>query len=218
MGKTTLAWNSALALARKKKRVLLLDADFGLANLDTLLGIKAKHTLADVVYGDKEMADITVDCAPGIKLIPAASGRLDMAQLSLQQQAIIIRGMHALPFEFDVFMIDTASGLSHSMLNMVYASEHVVVVLTDEPTSLVDTYALIKLLAGHYKIEHFRVVMNMVHDTTSGQLIFNKLRQMTDLFLEVCVELVAMIPFDEHVRRSHRYRQSIYDAYPAAPA
>ncbi len=216
VGKTSLSFNTAVALAQQGRSVLLLDADFGLANLDVMLGVRVKQNLSHVIAGQAELKEIIYEGVHGIKLIPAASGRLDMAQLSIQQQASIIHAVNDLEIDFDTLIIDTAAGLSSSMFNLTSASQHVVIVMTDEPTSLTDAYALVKLLHRHYQVSHFKVVMNMAKDLASGMDTFMKLRKVSDTFLDVTLDLIATVPFDEHVRQSIRRQKSVIDLYPSA--
>jgi len=146
VGKTNLSINLSIALAELRRRVVLLDADLGLANVDVLLGLKAQYNLADVLDGSKRLQDVMLNGPAGIKVVPASSGVQQMTSLSPQEHAALIYAFNELADQLDVLMIDTAAGISDTVLSFVQAAQEVIIVVCDEPSSITDAYALMKLL------------------------------------------------------------------------
>ena len=141
-----------------------------------------------------------------------------MTELSPTQHAGLIRAFSELRSQVDVLIVDTAAGISDMVLSFARASQDILVVVCDEPTSLTDAYALIKILNRDYGVFRFKIVANMVRDVREGQELFSKLSKVTGRFLDVALELVATVPFDENIRRAVRKQSAIVDAFPASPA
>ncbi len=218
VGKTNTSLNTAVALGQQGKRVLVLDADLGLANVDVMLGLRVKQNLSHVLSGDCNLEDILIDGPSGIKIIPATSGSGSMVDLTPSEHAGLIRAFSELQTEFDVLIVDTAAGISDMVLSFTRAAQEILLVVCDEPTSLTDCYALMKLLSRDHGVFKFKVVANMVRTANEGQQLFSKLTKVTDRFLDVSSELVAVIPFDENMRKSVRQQKVIVEAYPQSPA
>jgi flagellar biosynthesis protein FlhG len=218
VGKTNVSLNTAISLAKLGKRVLVLDADLGLANVDVMLGLRVKRNLSHVLSGECELDDIIIQGPAGINLIPATSGTQSMVDLTPSEHAGLIRAFSDMRTKFDVLIVDTAAGISDMVLSFCRASQDVLLVVCDEPTSITDCYALMKLLSRDHGIFKFKVVANMVRSPREGQQLFAKLSKVSDRFLDVALELVAVIPFDENIRKSVRKQQAIVEAYPDSPA
>lgn len=218
VGKSNVSVNTAIALAEQGKRVVLLDADLGLANLDILLGLSVNKNLADVLAGTATLAEIMVDGPSGIKIIPASSGTQQMANLGEQEHAGIITAFSELANYMDVLIVDTAAGISRTVTSFVRATQEVLVVVTDEPTSVTDAYALIKVLERDCRMTRFRIVANMVKTPKEGQMLFNKLATVTDRFLDVTLQYCGSIPMDESVRKSVQRQKAVLEAYPRSKA
>lgn len=218
VGKTNITLNTAIAMAKQGKRVMVLDADLGLANVDVMLGLRVEKNLSHVLSGECTLDDVLVTGPHGIKIAPATSGSQSMAELSPTQHAGLIRAFSELRTPIDVLIVDTAAGISDMVLSFSKASQDIMVVVCDEPTSLTDAYALIKILNREHGVFRFKVVANMVRDVREGQELFSKLSKVTGRFLDVALELVATVPFDENIRRAVRKQTSIVDAYPSSPA
>jgi len=165
VGKTNVSVNLALALADLGRRVMLMDADLGLANVDVLLGLSAKRTLEDVISGECELRDVLLQGPGGIRIVPAASGIQSMVQLSPMQHAGLIQAFSDISDNLDVLIIDTAAGIGDGVVSFVRAAQEVLVVVCDEPTSITDAYALIKLLNRDHGMNRFRVLANMATST-----------------------------------------------------
>ncbi len=218
VGKTNVSLNTAVSLAKLGKRVLVLDADLGLANVDVMLGLRVQRNLSHVLSGECELDDIIIKGPAGMNIIPATSGTQSMVDLTPSEHAGLIRAFSDMQTKFDVLIVDTAAGISDMVLSFCRASQDVLLVVCDEPTSITDCYALMKLLSRDHGLFKFKVVANMVRSAKEGQQLFAKLSKVSDRFLDVALELVAVIPFDENIRKSVRKQQAIVEAYPDSPA
>lgn len=218
VGKTNVSLNTAIALGQLGQRVLVLDADLGLANVDVMLGLRVKRNLSHVLSGECELDDIIIEGPAGINIIPATSGSQSMVDLTPAEHAGLIRAFSDMNTKFDVLIVDTAAGISDMVLSFCRASQDVMLVVCDEPTSITDCYALMKLLSRDHGVFKFKVVANMVRTPREGQQLFGKLSKVTDRFLDVALELVAVIPFDENIRNAVRKQKAIVEAYPQSPA
>lgn len=218
VGKTNVSLNLAANLAQQGKRTLILDADLGLANVDVMLGLRVQKNLSHVLSGECELDDIIVEGPLGISIIPATSGSQSMVELDPAQHAGLIRAFSEMRHEFDILIVDTAAGISDMVVSFARASQDVIAVVCDEPASITDAYALIKLLSREHGVFRVKIVANMVRNMREGQELFAKLSRVTDRFLDVALELVATIPFDENVRRSVRKQKLITELFPQSPA
>jgi flagellar biosynthesis protein FlhG len=218
VGKSNIAVNLSIALAEMHRRVVLLDADLGLANVDVLLGLKATHTLADVLAGTHTLAEVLVKGPAGLKIVPASSGVQRMAELSTSEHAGLIHAFNELSDQVDVLMIDTAAGISDTVVSFVRAANEVIVVVCDEPSSITDAYALIKLLSKEHGLERFRVIANMTRNALEGTSMFNKLNTVCERFLDVTLQFVGQIPFDESVRDAVRKQKALLEFAPTSKA
>ena len=217
-GKTTIAVNLATALAKAGRRVLLLDGDLGLASVDVLLGLTPTHTLEQVVSGEARLEEIVLRTADGVSVIPAASGVARMAQLDAAGHAAIVRGFAALPGDHEFLVIDTAPGLHASVLDFCQAAQQQLIVLRNEPASLTDAYALIKVLSRERHVKSFRVLVNMTRDGAEAQNLFLRLQRVTDRYLEVALDYAGEIPDDGDVPQAVRAQRTVLAAYPTGPA
>ncbi len=218
VGKSNVAVNLSIALAELRRRVVLLDADLGLANVDVLLGIKATHTLADVLAGTHSLREVLVTGPAGLRIVPASSGVQRMAELSASEHAGLINAFNELSDQVDVLVIDTAAGISDTVVSFVRAANEVIVVVCDEPSSITDAYALIKLLNKEYGMQRFRVVANMTRTPQEGLSMFNKLNGVCERFLDVTLQFVGQVPFDENVRKAVQKQKAILEFAPNSKA
>lgn len=218
VGKSNISVNLSLCLSQMGRRVVLMDADLGLANIDVLLGIKADKTIADVLSGQCELRDILINGPGGIRIVPAASGVQHMASLGAQQHGAMIQSFSDISSQLDVLMIDTAAGISDTVVSFVRAAQEVIVVVCDEPSSITDAYALIKLLNKEYGLNRIRVVANMVSTTREGQHLFAKLSGVCERFLDVTMQYVGAVPFDENVRKAVQKQKAFVDFAPRCKA
>lgn len=200
VGKTNVSVNLGIALSKLGNRVLLMDADMGLANVDIMLGLQTKYNLSHVLDGEKTLKEVMVDAPGGLKIIPAASGVKRMAQLSPMENAGIINAFSELDGILDVLMIDTAAGIADSVVSFCRASQEVIVVVNDEPASMTDAYALIKVLSREYNLSNFKLLANMVRSDKHGRMLYEKFSQVCEQFLDVSIDYLGTVPFDYDLR------------------
>ena len=218
VGKSNVSINLSVCLAGMGRRVALLDADLGLANIDVLLGLRPKKNLEDVLSGECSLNDIMLTGPGGIRIIPASSGTQRMTMLGAMEHAGLIHAFSEISNQIDVLVIDTAAGISDSVVSFVRASQEVLVVVCDEPSSITDAYALIKLLNKDYGVDRFRVVANMTRSVREGRNLYNKLTQVTDRFLDVALQYVGNIPFDDSVRKAVQRQKPVVEMAPRSKA
>ncbi len=218
VGKSNISVNLSIALAEMQRRVVLLDADLGLANVDVLLGVKATHTLADVLAGTHSLRDVLVTGPGGLRIVPASSGVQRMAALSPAEHAGLIHAFNELSDQVDILVIDTAAGISDTVVSFVRAANEVIIVVCDEPSSITDAYALIKLLNKDYGMQRFRVVANMTRTPQEGTLMFNKLNGVCERFLDVSLQYLGQVPFDENVRKAVQKQKALLEFAPSSKA
>ncbi|WP_367605688.1 MinD/ParA family protein [Legionella sp. W05-934-2] len=218
VGKSNVSVNLAVALAKKGNKVLLLDADLGLANIDIMLGLHARNNLSHVMEGKCVLNDIILKGPEGIQVVPASSGTEYMTQLSPMEHAGIIDAFNEITDDLDYMIIDTAAGISDTVLSFTRSAQELIVVVCDEPTSLTDAYALIKVMRKRYEWQNFHILANMVRKEKDGQILFNKLYRVADQFLDVNIDYLGAIPFDEHIHDAVKKQQPILLSYPDSPA
>lgn len=218
VGKTNVSVNMSLALGEMGQRVVLMDADLGLANVDVLLGVKAEKNISDVLSGDCSLKDLLINVDDNVRIVPAASGTQEMTSLSVHEHSELIHAFSEIGDDLDVLVIDTAAGISDAVVSFVKAAQDVIVVVCDEPTSITDAYALMKLLNRDYNMTRFRVLANMVRSEQEGRNMFNKLLTVTDRFLDVTLQYLGSIPYDESVRKGVRKQRAVLKAFPSSKA
>lgn len=218
VGKTNIATNIAIALAQQSRNVMLLDADVSLANVDVLLGLQPRFNLSHVVSGDVDLASTIVDGPKGIRVVPASSGNFAMTNLLQTDHATIINAFSDLTDQPDTLVVDTASGISDNVARYLKAAQEAVIVVCDEPSSITDAYALIKVFSRNHGISHFHIVTNQTPNRHAGEQLFSKIRRVTDLYLDVVLRHLGNVPDDNYLRRSVQEQRAVVDAYPKSPA
>lgn len=218
VGKTNIAVNLSVGLALMGQHVMLFDADLGLANADILLGLRPTRTLHDLVAGRVEDLDeILVEGPGGLKLVPSASGIGAMANLTPAEHAGLIRAFSAYDKPLDVLVVDTAAGVQDSVTSFCRAVQAVFIVVCDEPASLTDAYALIKVLHQEHGLRRFRIIANMVRDHESGRRLVQKLSAVCAQYLpDVLLDAAAMVPMDDQLRRAVQRRGPVVTLYPGS--
>jgi len=217
VGKTTVVTNLAVAMARRGKRVIVLDADLGLANIDVLLGLNPSYTLLHVLSGERQLTEVTVTGPAGIRIIPAATGIEELTRLTTRERLLLLEQIEALDGQFDVLLIDTAAGISSNVLYFNMAAHEVIVLVTPEPTSLTDAYALMKLLATRHSVRRFSVLVNQAAGDGEARRTYAQLARVAERFIGVSLDYVGSIPFDDAVRRSVREQVPVVERAPASP-
>ncbi len=222
VGKTNLSVNLAVELAKRGKRVVLLDADLGLANVDVLLGLTPQKNLFHLFHEGANIRDILFPTPYGFSILPASSGMSEMLSLDTGQKLELLEAVDALEKEVDFMLVDTGAGINDNVLYFNLAAQERLVVLTPEPTSLTDAYALIKVLKTTHGVEHFKIIINMAQDMRMAKDVFSRLYQACEHFLSnVSLDLVGIVPRDITVRHSVVHQLPICvnnDKCPAAVA
>ena len=218
VGKTSVSVNLATSLQNAGQRTLLLDTDLGLANVDVMLGLSPRFTLADVFAGRCELADTLLEGPNGLLVVPAASGKRHMTELTPAQHIGLVHAFSQLDVPIDVMIIDNAAGISDSVLTFCQAAQDVIVVVCDEPASVTDAYALIKVLSRERGVTRVQVLANQVGHPSEGRQLYDKLERVTSKFLDVTLNYLGAIPRDEWLRRAIQRQEAVVDAFPAAPA
>ncbi len=218
VGKTNVAVNMGASLASLGKRVFLFDADFGLSNVDVVLGLKPRFTIANVLNNECSLDDVIQTGPFGLQIIPGASGIQELVQLQAKEYAGLIHSFNSLMGKLDTLIIDTAAGISDSVVRFAIASQEIIIVVCDEPASLADSYALIKILHKTYGVQRFRIVVNMSSSLYEAKKLFAKLTNVTDKFLSVVLHFLGWIPEDELVRKAIRQQRAVVEAYPSCKA
>jgi flagellar biosynthesis protein FlhG len=218
VGKTHTVVNTAIALASKGYSVLVLDADLGLANVDILLGVSPRGTLHDVLRGKCSLDDILIQGPGGIVIIPAASGIEDALNLSAADKMLLLSEVERIAHHYDFLLIDTPAGIGSDVMYFNSAASEVVCVINGEPTSLTDSYALMKVLNASYGEKSFWIVVNDVPNEAEAQLAFNSLTNAVQRFLRVETKLLGWVQSDSVVRQSVMDRTPIAFAHPSSRA
>ncbi len=214
VGKTNVTVNLGVALAQQGKQVLLMDADLGLANIDVMLGVHPQYNLLHVLDGSKTLQEIIVEGPAGMKIIPAASGIQKMAELSPAEHAGMIQAFSELEQHIDILLIDSAAGIADSVISFTRAAQEVIVVVCDEPASITDAYALIKLLSRDYQLDHFHIIANMTRSVQEGRELFNKISMVCERFLDVNLDFMGIVPFDEDLRLAVKKQHAVVEFRP----
>ncbi len=218
VGKTTLISNLALALAAQGNRVLVLDGDLGMANVDVMFGLRVTRTLEAVLAGECELPDIIVEVAPNVFLIPGGSGVYGLQNLSIHQKKMLLDQVSELNDRYDYMLIDTASGIDDNVLYLNSAAQETLVVVTAEPASLTDAYALIKVLNKKLNEQKFSIVANMVQDESEALAIYRRLSDVANRFLCVSLDYKGFIPNDSNLRLATKAQQLVVRSQPRAPS
>ncbi|MES9942844.1 MAG: MinD/ParA family protein [Candidatus Thiodiazotropha sp. 6PLUC2] len=214
VGKTNISANLGIALSEMGRRVMLLDADMGLANLDVVLGLHAKLNLSHVMRGEASLEDIIVTGPKGLRVVPGASGIQHMAEMSPAENAGLIHAFSELANDVDILLIDTAAGISDLVISFSRAAQEQIVVVCDEPASITDAYAIIKLLNREHGISRFRILANMVKTVQEGRDLYNKMCRVTDQYLDVMLSYMGSIPYDEQLRKAVKSQKPVVEAFP----
>ncbi|NWF54447.1 MAG: MinD/ParA family protein [Syntrophaceae bacterium] len=217
VGKTNVVANLAFAFTRLGRKVLVFDADLGLANIDVLLGLTPKYNIQHLLNREKGVFDILTPGPGGMAVLPASSGVLELVDLDESQKLFLLDELDLLAETVDILLIDTGAGISSNVLYFNLAAEESIVVVTPEPTSITDAYALIKVLASKYKKDGFTLLVNSARNAQEAKETFGKISRAVDRFLGgVSVDYLGFVPFDEKVPQAVRSQRPVLEAYPQA--
>ncbi|WP_425600427.1 MinD/ParA family protein, partial [Fulvimonas soli] len=216
VGKTTVAVNLGMALAMAGHDTMLLDADMGLANVDVLLGLTPTRHLGHLLDGSATLEELVMEAPHGLKVIPAGSGARRLAQLGNGEHAAVIRAFDELARPPEFLLVDTAAGLSDNVSMFAAAADEVMLVVCDEPASLTDAYAVMKVLSRDFGVRRFRMVANMVRNAGEARSLHQKLARVCDRFLDVVLDFAGLVPHDERLRQAIRRQGAVVDLWPAS--
>ncbi len=218
IGKTLTTANLGLCMARMGMRTLLIDGDFGLANLDVILNLRPRFTLDDVLCGERHLKEIIMTGPEGVRIIPSSSGVMKVSELDNLQKLVLLDQVEELDEEFDVVIIDTPAGVSKNVQYWTTSSSEVIMVVTPEPTSLADCYASIKILSQTTNETSFKLIVNMAQNDQEAKRIYEKISLLAEEYLGVRIEYLGGIPFDDSVKSSVRERVPYVQRYPFSAA
>ncbi len=204
VGKTSVSVNLAVAIAQAHKRVLLVDGDLGLANVDIVLGINANHTIRETVENDLPLKDVLVKIMSGFFVLPASSGVPGMANLAYEERAFLTDALERIIGDFDYVLLDTAAGIGDSVLWFNQWADDNLVIMSPDPTSMTDAYALIKVLYKYHDKSFFNLVINSVRSKKEGEEVFGSIAAVLNKFLNITPKLLGIIPQDSNVSRAIR--------------
>lgn len=218
VGKSSISVNLAIALSRLGKRVVILDADFGLANVEVMLGIRPQYNLADLMFRGKNLKDIITDGPENIGFISGGSGIQELTSLTKDQIVYLIQKLVELDERADIIIIDTGAGIADSVLEFVAASSEVLLVATPEPTSITDAYALLKTLnrKTDFSLEDtvIKMVANRIDTYEEGKELYDKLSIVVGKFLNIKMEYLGSIPQDSNVSKAVMRQKPAITLYP----
>jgi flagellar biosynthesis protein FlhG len=218
VGKTNLTANIGWQLRQMRKKVLIMDADLGLANIDILLGLTPDFNLSHVLNGTCSLESILTRGPGGMRILPAGSGVSAVTELTDTQKIGLLSQLENIQQEFDYLLIDTGAGISQNVIYFNLAAQTMLVIVTPEPTSLTDAYALIKVLSRDYHQTSFQILANDVCNDDEGLDVFNKLTSVTDRFLNVSLDYLGGVPHDRAVRDAVRMQRVFCEVFPENPA
>jgi flagellar biosynthesis protein FlhG len=217
-GKTNVSVNLAVALARLGRRTMLVDGDVGLANADILLGMEGKYSIADVAAKERDLAEVACSGPAGVMLVPGHSGLGMGGGLGESARAGLADAFRPYARDVDDVIVDTGGGLAGDGLSLVAASDLVLVVLTTEPTSFVDAYALVKALTMRHGCSRYAILTNRVASDTDGRALFKRFEDVVEQFLPVHLDHLGSIPEDNYLRDAVYAKRCCVEAFPSAPA
>jgi flagellar biosynthesis protein FlhG len=219
VGKTSIVANMAILLSSMGKKVLVFDADLGLANIDVMLGLSPKYNINHLLHGDCKINDILIEGPAGIIILPASSGIQELSVLSYEQQLTIVNALDNFQGDFDYMLVDTGAGISENVLYFNSAAQRIIVVVTPEPTSLTDAYALIKVMRTKFKIKRFEIIINDVLSAYEGKEVIKKLIFTCDKFLgDIALDMLGSIPHDSTIPESIRKQRAFVEINPGSEA
>lgn len=218
VGKSNIVVNLGMAFARMGQKVLLIDADLGLANLDILLGLSPRFTIHDLLSLRRTLSEVLLEGPEGIKILPASSGIPELADLDKHQKMFLLSELDEYSENIDVVLIDTGAGISRNVLFFNIAAMERIVVANNEPTSTTDAYALIKILASKHGENHYKLLVNGLSKPKEGEMVYRTMLRVTERFLGkgISLEYLGVIPYDEAIPRAVLKQQPALSLFPRA--
>jgi len=218
VGKTNIVANLGFALSKLRKRVLVLDADLGLANLDVLLGLAPKYNFSHVIMGTKNINEITIKGPGGIEILPASSGIQELTKLTKEQGIRFLTELDILLDSFDMLLIDTAAGISSNVMYFNTTAQEIIVVVSPEPTSITDAYALMKVLSLKYSQSYFKLIVNQASGEDEAMEVYRQLNLVAERFLDISIEYLGYVLHDKNIGKSVRQQKIVSELCPETDA
>jgi flagellar biosynthesis protein FlhG len=218
VGKTNIICNLAVELGRRGQRVLLIDCDLGLANVDIVMGFKPKANLYQLLQGEATLEEVLIEGAPNVTVLPATSGIREMTRITDEQFLSLMTSLNSLERDFDVVLLDTGAGIGDNVLYFNTAAQEILVVSTPEPTSITDAYAIMKVLSQSYQIKRFNLLVNRARSRKDAVKVYRYLTTVADQYLDVAIDFFGHVVADEAVSKAVMERKTFLDAFPDSPA
>ena len=214
VGKTNVVANLAISMSKLGKQVMIVDADLGLSNVDTLLHLSPNHNIQHLLNGGLKLKDIIVEGPHGIQIIPASSGVQELLALDDYQRLKLLEEFDAYDEDIDVLLIDTAAGISENVAFFCNAAQEIIIVTSPEPTAITNTYALIKVLYTRYQERDFHLLVNSAKDADEAFDVFRRISLAAEKFLSISLDYLGYLPFDESVHSAVRAQKAFVDMFP----
>lgn len=219
VGKTNIVGNMAVCLSRMGKRVVIIDADVGLANIDIIFNLRPEYDIRHVISSQKTLNQVMVESDHGIKILPGGSGFSDLTQLTEGEKLNLLSEFETLADQADIILVDTGAGISSNVLYFNCACDECIVIATREPTSITDAYAMMKVMSQEYGTKYFKLIVNMVDSDDDAKKVYASLSAALDKFLKnVVLEYLGPIPFDKQLQTAVRRRGIVMDKAPDSPS
>jgi flagellar biosynthesis protein FlhG len=213
VGKSSIVSNMAYVLGGMKESTYILDADLSLGNIDIMFGVVPQFNIKDLIQGKKRIGEIVVEGPGGIRIIPSTSGVSEYSHLSLEERNILLSSFLELP-EYDFLIVDTSAGISSNVVYFNAISEDIFIIVTPDPASLTDSYAVIKVLHKNTGRKNFNIIVNMARDEKEAMDVFKKITRVTDRFLDVYLDFYGYIPMDKNINVATRKQKLWVEQFP----
>jgi len=214
VGKTNIIANLGIALKKMGKEVLIFDADLGLSNIDVLLSLAPKYNIEHLIKGERSLKEIIIEGANGIKILPAGNGVQELTNLNEFDRLRVIEQFDEYTEKVDILLIDTSAGISENVTFFCTAVQENIIVVTPEPTSITDAYALIKILNNKYHEKDFNLVVNLAKNEDEAKEVYKRLSIVTEKFLKVDLHYLGFVRYDENVKRAVKMQDAFVNAFP----
>ena len=218
VGKSNFTLNLAICLSQLGNKVAIVDADFGMANIEVLFGVVPSKSLLNVLQGENTISEVIAQGPAGVDLVSGGSGFTDLAALNEKQIDFLLDSFAYLDSVYDIIFIDTGAGASHQVINMVKASRETIIITTPEPTALTDAYAMIKILKSLKTIPEMFIVINRTDNKKEGEDIYYKLNRVSNRFLGLELKLLGYIPNDDFLLKAVKKQEPLNLLYPKSPS
>jgi flagellar biosynthesis protein FlhG len=218
VGKTNIVANLGYSLCRLQRRVMILDGDLGLANLDMLLGLTPTYTIQHVLQGEKNLEETIIEGPGGVKILPASSGIPELAEVTPEQKLLLLTQLESLVDQIDVLLIDTAGGISSTVMFFNTMADQVVMVVSPEPTSIATSYAMMEVLSSRYAQRRFQILVNFVRSESEGLDVYRRLNVVTENSPSISISYLGWVPVDEYLQEAVKRQRAVAEIFPTSKA